>query len=465
MAFIDDRFMLKTDTAERLYLKYAKDAPIFDYHCHIDPKEIYEDKRFDTITSIWLGGDHYKWRLLRSNGVPEKYITGDAPDYEKFEKFCELMPKLAGNPMYVWCHLELKMYFGFEEPLSPDTCKKAWTFLNGKLADPSFSARNIIKRSNVKTVGTTDDPADELKWHKLLRQDSSFDFCEVLPSFRPDKALHAENAGFAEYTGKLGKAAGIIINSLADLKKALAKRIDHFAGLGMKASDHGLNYFAFTETGDEEADRIFGKALSGEKITPGEAVKYMSNLLVFMGGEYKKRGTVMQIHYGAQRNVNRPAFNALGPDTGFDCMSTRPASDELTAFLNALLEKESLPKTVIYSLNPGDNEMIDTVIGSFQGEGVCGLIQHGAAWWFNDTGSGIRKYLESLANLTVLGNFIGMLTDSRSFLSYARHDYFRRILCSFVGDLVENGEYPENEKMLGELIYNICYGNAANYFN
>ncbi len=464
MAFIDDKFMLKGEIAERLYFETAKNAPIFDYHCHIDPREIYEDRRFDTITSIWLGGDHYKWRLLRSNGVAEKYVTGDATDFEKFEKFCELMPKLAGNPMYVWCHMELKMYFGYDKPLSPDTCREAWNYLNEKLKDPSFSARNIIKRSGVKMIGTTDDPADDLSWHKLLLKDSSFDFCKVLPSFRPDKSLHIENQGFVAYIDKLAKASGTPANDLKGLKEALRKRFEFFISLGMKATDHGLNYFAFKETDDEEANRIYKKALDGEPVTSDEAVAYMSNLLVFLGGLYTEKNIVMQIHYGAQRNVNSLAFKALGPDTGFDCMSTRPASDELTKFLDALLRNNALPKTVIYSLNPGDNEMIDTVIGSFQGEGVCGRIQHGAAWWFNDTGSGIKKHLESLANLTVLGNFIGMLTDSRSFLSYARHDYFRRILCSFIGGLVENGEYPEDRKQLDELVYGICYGNAERYF-
>ena len=464
MAFIDKDFMLQGDIAKKLYFETAKDCPVFDYHCHINPQEIYEDKRFDTITSVWLGGDHYKWRLLRSNGVPERFITGDASDYEKFAKFCELMPKLAGNPMYVWCHLELKMYFGYEKPLSKATCDDAWNFLNNKLADPSFSARNIIKRSNVKMIGTTDDPADDLRWHRLIREDKTFDFCRVLPSFRPDKSLHIENDGFAEYIEKLGNAAGVRIDSLKTLKEALSKRLDFFVSMGMKATDHGLNFFAFSDTDDVTADKIFKKGILGVKPDANETVAYMSNLLKFLGGLYVKHNVVMQIHYGAQRNVNRPAFKALGPDTGFDCMSTRPASDELSAFLNALLEADSLPKTVIYSLNPADNEMIDTVIGSFQGEGVCGKIQHGAAWWFNDTKPGIEKHLESLASLTVLGNFIGMLTDSRSFLSYARHDYFRRILCSFIGGLVEKGEYPDDEETLKELVSNICYNNAVNYF-
>ncbi|MBQ7445321.1 MAG: glucuronate isomerase [Clostridia bacterium] len=464
MDFIGKDFMLEGDVAKRLF-KVAEIQPVFDYHCHIDPREIYEDRHFDTITGLWLGGDHYKWRLLRSNGVPEKYITGDAADFDKFKKFCELMPKLIGNPMYVWCHLELKKYFGFDKPLSQETCEEAWNFLNDKLKDPSFSVRNIIRRSNVRYIGTTDDPSDDLRWHRLLNEDSSFDYCSVIPSFRPDKSLHIENPGFVEYMGKLGAAAGIVIDSLESLKKALSLRIGYFAELNMKASDHGLNYFAFENTSDEEADKIFKKVLNGGVATEEESVRFMSNLLLFLGREYVKHNVVMQIHYGAQRNVNRPAFRTLGPDTGFDCMSTRPASDSLTVFLNTLLEAGSLPKTIIYSLNPGDNEMIDTVIGSFQGEGVCGKIQHGAAWWFSDTRSGIERHLESLANLTVFGNFIGMLTDSRSFLSYARHDYFRRILCSFIGGLVERGEYPDDGSMLEKLVKDICYYNAERYFN
>ncbi len=464
MAFIDKNFMLKGDIAKKLYLETAKDAPIFDYHCHINPQEIYEDKRFKNITELWLGGDHYKWRLMRSNGVPEKYITGDASDYDKFAKFCELMPKLAGNPMYVWCHLELKMYFGYDKPLSEETCDEAWKFLNARLSEPSFSARNIIKRSNVRMIGTTDDPADDLKWHRLIGEDKSFDFCKVLPSFRPDKALHIENRGFAEYIKTLGDSAGIKINSIRSLKEALSERLDYFVSMGMKATDHGLNYFAYKDTDDFEANRILMKVLNGVRPTEYDTVKYMSNLLKFLGGLYVKHNVVMQIHYGAQRNVNRPAFRALGPDTGFDCISTRPSSDYLTAFLNSLLESGSLPKTVIYSLNPQDNEMIDTVIGSFQGEGICGKIQHGAAWWFSDSKPGIEKHLKSLASLTVLGNFIGMLTDSRSFLSYARHDYFRRILCSFIGKLADEGEYPCDEKYLKRIVSDICYYNALNYF-
>ncbi|MBO7503831.1 MAG: glucuronate isomerase [Clostridia bacterium] len=467
MDFLSENFLLDTEVARMLYFEAAKDCPIFDYHCHISPKEIYEDRKFSNITEIWLGGDHYKWRLLRSNGVPEEEITGGAPDYIKFRRFCELMPKLIGNPMYTWCHLELKTYFGFDKPLSPETCDEAWKFLNKKLAGPGFSARSIIKRSNVRMIGTTDDPVDDLRYHRLLLEeyDSGAIECEVCPSFRPDKALHIENDGFEEYIKKLSDVSDIEINSLKALKEALSRRIEFFVEAGMRASDHGLNYLDFEYYDDEKADRIFKNRLNlGKKPDSRDTTGFISNLLVFLGGEYNKHGVVMQLHYGAQRNVNRKAFNKLGPDTGFDCMSTRQCSEALSALLNKMAEDNSLPKMIIYSLNPGDNEMIDTVIGSFQGEGVRGRIQHGAAWWFNDTKSGIERHLESLANLTVLGNFVGMLTDSRSFLSYTRHDYFRRILCGFLGRIVEAGEYPADIDQLKDIVKDICYNNAYNYF-
>ncbi len=468
MEFLSADFLLDTDVARTLYYDAARDCPIFDYHCHISPKEIYEDRRFANITEIWLGGDHYKWRLLRSNGIPEEEITGGAPDYIKFRRFCELMPRLIGNPMYTWCHLELKTYFGYDKPLSPDTCDEAWEFLNRKLADPEFSARSIIKKSNVKMIGTTDDPTDSLEYHRLLRKEfneGKIDF-EVCPSFRPDKALHIENKCYKDYIAKLLAVSGVDIKSLDSLKEALSRRIEYFCELGMRASDHGLNFLDFDYYDDKKAGDVFKKSLNiGERPSEHDTVGFISNLLVFLCGEYQKRGVVMQLHYGAQRNVNKRAFDDLGPDTGFDCMSTKQCSEALSALLNKLTEENALPKMIVYSLNPGDNEMIDTVIGSFQGEGIRGQIQHGAAWWFNDTKSGIERHLESLANLTVLGNFVGMLTDSRSFLSYTRHDYFRRILCGFFGRLVEAGEYPRDVATLKEIVRDICYYNAERYFS
>lgn len=463
MSFINDDFLLKTQTAKMLYKKYAEGMPIIDYHCHISPKEIYEDKRFSSITEIWLGGDHYKWRLIRSNGVPEEEITGSADDYTKFLRFAQALPKAIGNPMFHWTHLELKRYFDYDGILNADTASHVYELCNEKLKSSSMSAREIIKKSNVKMIGTTDDPADSLEWHIKLRDDNSFE-TKVLPSFRPDKAVNIDKSGFAEYIKVLAEAAKMNIESADDVKSALTKRLEFFCELGCKASDHGLDYMVYSPASDAEVNEIFKKAISGESVTLEEAKKYKTAILVHMGREYSRLGVVMQLHYGAQRNTNTRLYNQLGPDTGFDCISEIECSNELAAFLNALDVDNRLPKTIVYSLNPNDNAMIDTVIGSFQGTQAMGKIQHGSAWWFQDTKSGMEAQLKSLANLSILGNFVGMLTDSRSFLSYTRHEYFRRILCNLIGDWVENGEYPADEKMLGEIVSGISYNNAAKYF-
>ena len=463
MGIINDDFLLKSDTAKRLY-EAAKDMPIIDYHCHIDPREIYENRRFDNITQVWLGGDHYKWRLMRSNGVSEDEITGDADDYTKFLRFAEMLPKAIGNPMYHWCHLELKRFFGYDGVLNGDTARGVYDLCNKKLRQDGMTVRAIIEKSNVKMIGTTDDPADDLKWHKLLTEDKSFKTA-VCPTFRPDKAVNIDKDGFADYIKKLSAAAEIDIKTVSDVKAALEKRLDYFCSLGCRATDHGLDYVVYEPASEESVNEIFKRVLRGEKISQSEADRYKTELMLFLGEKIAEKGIVMQLHYGAQRNTNTVMFNKLGADTGFDCISVKNCGEALTGFLNALNVKGKLPKTIIYSLNPNDNELIDTVLGCFQGTEAQGKIQHGSAWWFGDTKSGMEAQLKSLANLSLLGNFVGMLTDSRSFLSYTRHEYFRRILCNLLGEWVENGEYPDDKITLETIVKDISYNNAKKYFN
>lgn len=463
MSFINDDFLLHSETAKKLYHNYAENMPIIDYHCHINPEEIARDVHFENITKIWLGGDHYKWRMIRSNGVCEDEITGSAPDEVKFRRFAEALPKAIGNPMYHWTHLELARYFDYDGILNGDTAQEVWDKCNAQLARPDMTAKNIIKNSNVAMIGTTDDPTDSLEWHKKIKEDTSFKTL-VLPSFRPDKAFNIEKPGFVEYINKLGEVCGMAIKSASDVKAALSQRLEYFAQHGCKASDHGLDYACFAHASDEEVEAIFTRAMSGEKLSQNDADKYRTAMLLHMGREYSRLGIVMQIHYNVQRNTNSKKLAQLGPDTGYDTIRTRDGAVEIASLLNALDYTNELPKTVLYSLNPHDNEALDTIIGAFQGIEVAGKIQHGSAWWFSDTKSGMEAQLKSLASLSLLGNFIGMLTDSRSFLSYTRHEYFRRILCNLIGEWVEKGEYPNDEKQLGELVMDICYRNAARYF-
>lgn len=463
MEFMNDNFLLSNETAIKLYHNYAKKCPIIDYHCHINPKEIALDKKFENITEIWLGGDHYKWRMIRSNGVPENEVTGDASDRVKFQRFAEALPRAIGNPMYHWTHLELKRYFGFDKPLSAETADEAWEICNARLKEDGMSAKNIIKNSNVVMIGTTDDPIDSLEWHKKIAQDGDC-AAAVLPSFRPDKAVNIEKAGFKEYIKQLAEVSGIDIKTAEDVKKALTLRLDYFCENGCKVTDHGLDYMCFSPAESDEVEAIFVRAMNGEAVSLADADKYRTAVLLHLGREYAKRNIVMQIHYNVQRNTNTAKFNSIGADTGFDCIATNECGRAVTGFLNALEVEGLLPKTILYSLNPNDNELLGTVIGCFQGPEARGKIQHGSAWWFNDTKSGMEAQLKSLANLSILGNFVGMLTDSRSFLSYTRHEYFRRILCNLIGTWVENGEYPNDENMLGTLVEDICYNNAKEYF-
>ncbi|MBQ5904355.1 MAG: glucuronate isomerase [Clostridia bacterium] len=461
--FLTDDFLLKSEIAKKLYHSYASELPIIDYHCHVSPKEIYEDKRFENISQVWLGGDHYKWRLMRSNGVPEECITGNISDREKFQKFAELLPKAIGNPMYHWCHLELKNYFGYEGVLNGETAEEVWKLSKEVLAREDMSVRGIIKKSGVCFIGTTDDPIDSLEYHKLIAEDESFDTV-VAPSFRPDKAFQIEKKDFPQYIEKLSAASGVEINSMATLKKAIANRLDYFNQSGCKASDHGLNYVPFCEMSEEDMDKALAKALKGEETTLSEQEAVLTEMLVFCAEKYAEMGWVMQLHYNCLRNPNSKMFQKLGPDTGFDVIGPNNCSQGLCKLLDKM-NQGKLPKTILYSLDSSDNSFIDTVLGAFQGEGYPGTIQHGSAWWFNDTMNGMREQMKSLASLSLLGNFVGMLTDSRSFLSYTRHEYFRRILCQLIGEWVEGGEYPDDEETLGKLVQDISYYNAKNYFN
>ena len=463
VSFLSDDFLLSNPTAIKLYHSYAAHMPIVDYHCHIDPKEIYEDRRFDNLAQVWLGGDHYKWRIMRSNGVEEFYITGGASDWEKFEKFAQTLPRCIGNPMYHWCHLELKNFFGYTGVLNEKTAREVWELANDKLRhDPLLTARGLIRRSNVVMVGTTDDPCSDLRYHELLAQ-SDFE-TKVCPSFRPDLALNLHKPGFPAYIAKLSEASGVQIRSAADVAQALSARIAFFDAHGCRASDHGLDYVMYREATREQIEESFQKALRGEKLTAEEIEGYQTYLLLHCGREYARMGWVMQLHFSCMRNPNSRAFATLGADTGFDSMAVSDSCAALYALMDAWEREGKLPKTILYSLNPGDDSWIDTLIGAFQDASIPGKMQHGSAWWFNDNKTGMVNQLTSLANLSILGNFVGMLTDSRSFLSYARHEYFRRILCNLLGTWVENGEYPDDMEFLGTLVQDICTNNAKRYF-
>ena len=461
--FMDKDFLLSTPTAQHLFHDYADKMPIVDYHCHFNPKEIAEDRKFENFTLVWRGGDHYKWRFMRSCGVDEKYISGDASDIEKFLKWAEVLGKAIGNPLFHWSHLELKKYFGYNGVLNKKTAEEVWELCNKKLAEPSMTVRNIIKQSNVTLICTTDDPVDSLEWHKKLAEDKSFDV-QVLPAWRPDKAMNLEKPEYLDYLATLGEAAEMKIASFADLKEALCKRMAFFDSMGCRASDHALEYVMYVPASEEEIEAIFSKRLAGETITREDELKFKTAFMLAVGAEYARLGWAMQLHYGCKRDNNTGMYNKLGPDTGYDCINNYAPSSQTADFLNALNETGKLPKTIIYSLNPNDDEAIGTILGCFQNSDAVGKIQQGSAWWFNDNKTGMMKQMTSLANLGLLGNFIGMLTDSRSFLSYPRHEYFRRILCELLGSWVENGEYPKNMNKLGAIVKGISYNNAVNYF-
>lgn len=461
--FMDDDFLLSTETAKKLYHEYAEVMPVLDYHCHISPQEIYEDRKFENITQAWLGADHYKWRQMRSNGVEERYITGDAPDREKFQKWAETLEMAIGNPLYHWSHLELKKYFGYTGYLNSETAEEVWNLCNEKLAQDDMTARNLIRQSNVTLICTTDDPADSLEWHRKIAADPDFDV-QVLPAWRPDKAMNLEKTDYLEYLKKLSEVSGVEINSFGSLLEALKRRLDFFSENGCTVSDHSLEYVMYAPASEEEIEAVFAKRLTGERIDHPEELKFKTAFMAAMGREYHKKNWVMQLHYGVKRDNNRRIFSELGADAGIDCINNYAPSAEMADYLNALARTDELPKTILYSLNPSDNASIGTIIGCFQDSSAVGKIQQGSAWWFNDNKTGMEDQMISLANLGLLGNFIGMLTDSRSFLSYTRHEYFRRIMCGLIGGWVENGEYPDDYAALERIVKGISYNNAVRYF-
>lgn len=461
--FMNEDFLLDNPTAVKLYHEYAEGMPIFDYHCHLSPKEIAENKKYRNITELWLGGDHYKWRAIRSNGVEEKYVTGDGDDKEKFLKWAETMPNCIGNPLYHWTHLELRRYFGINELLSPATAESIWERCNAMLQQDGFTARNLIKRSNVKVVCTTDDPVDSLEYHKAIAEDKTFDI-KVLPAFRPDKGINIDKEGFIPWLLKLEKVTGSKIASFQDLKAAVVSRLDFFHQAGCRISDHGLDPLVFRKGTEEEASIILQKALSGKALTQSEIEVYKTQVLVFLGKQYARLDWVMQLHMGVLRNNNTRLMKELGPDTGFDSIGDWSFASSLSALLDTLDQTDELPKTILYHLNPRENEILGTITGCFQSGKIPGKMQYGSAWWFNDQKDGMEKQMIALANLGLLSRFVGMLTDSRSFLSYTRHEYFRRILCNILGNWVEKGEIPNDMALLGQMVRDISYNNAASYF-
>ena len=464
--FMDENFLLDTQTAARLYHEYAEKLPIIDYHCHLSPAEIAENKKFSNITELWLYADHYKWRAMRSCGVDEKYITGDGSDYEKFREFCRIVPLLIGNPIYHWSHLELKRYFGIELIINAENCDKIWCMTAEKLERDSFGAQDYIRSSNVKLLCTTDDPSDDLRYHRQL-QESDFEV-KVLPAFRPDRGLNIERRGITDYIKKLEESTGIEISDYDSLCRAYAVSLDRFASLGCKTADHGMDDFIrFVKPDKYHANEIFKKALAsdGADVDADELALWKTQMMRFFGLEYVKRGWVLQLHYGVMRNPNKVMFSRLGADSGFDTIHGCNCIADIAALLNYLQENNALPRTIIYPINPSDNAAIGTLCGSFcrgDGDGMPTVVQ-GSAWWFNDNIDGMEAQLKSYANLAALGNFLGMLTDSRSFLSYPRHEYFRRILCNIIGSWVEKGLYPD-EIAAGEIVRRISYYNTVNYF-
>jgi glucuronate isomerase len=461
--FMDENFLLSNDTAVKLFHDYAKDMPIIDYHCHLSPKEIFENKTFNNITEVWLYGDHYKWRAMRSNGVDEKYVTGDASDYDKFMAWARTMPMAIGNPLYHWTHLELQRFFGIYDVLNEKTAPAIWEKVNALLNSKGFGARDLIKKSNVKVVCTTDDPTDSLEYHLKLKEDKDFEV-KVLPAFRPDKGIEINRATFRPWIEKLGQVSKISINNYSEFLKALESRVRFFHSVGCRVSDHALDSVVYAEASKEEIADIFEKALKGEKVSIEEEKKYKTYTLRFVGKLYHELGWTMQLHIAALRNNNTRMFEKLGPDTGFDAVNDEAISYALSRFLDSLEKENSLPKTILYTLNPKDNYVLGTLLGNFQGDGIPGKIQFGSAWWFNDSIAGMVEQMKTLANLGLLSRFVGMLTDSRSFLSYPRHEYFRRIVCNLIGEWAENGEVPDDMELLGSIVQGISYNNADRYF-
>jgi len=462
--FLDQDFLLHNETAKTLYHNYAAKMPIIDFHNHLSAKEIYENKKFDNISDVWLGGDHYKWRAMRTLGVAEEIVTGLASPEEKFESWAKSMPYLIGNPLFHWTHLELQRYFGIDTVLNETTADEIFAKCNEMLQNDEFTVRGLLAMQHVQAMCTTDDPVDDLKYHKLISEDPTTDL-QVLPSFRPDKAANIELSWFNDWVNTLSGVVGYKIDKLDDLFKALEDRMDFFVSVGCTVSDNGIDVFSYTtDVTKEEAEELFLKGRSGEKLTADEVEKYKAYVMLFLGKEYHKRNWVMQLHIGALRNNNTRRLNQLGPDTGYDAVNNSFDIAKLALFLNDLDGSDQLPKTIIYNLNPSDNHKIVTLMQCFQDGITTGKLQFGSGWWFMDQKDGMINQMRDLATNGILSKFVGMLTDSRSFLSFPRHEYFRRILCQLLGEWVEAGEYPADIEFLGTIVRDICYNNAKEYF-
>lgn len=459
--FLNDDFLLTTPMAKTLFHNHASKMPIIDYHCHLDPQEIFENKPFVNLAEAWLSGDHYKWRLMRANGVPETHITGNASDYDKFLAWARTVPKTIGNPLYSWTHLELRRFFGVDELLNEESAPRIWEEVNRKLATESFKRRNIIKNANVKMICTTDDPVDSLSYHQRLAEEEQ-DF-KVLPTFRPDKALNIDAPGFKEWIGRLENASGQSISSYAELVHALKNRVQFFHDNGCRLSDHALDVLRYKAGDAETLNSIFRKRIADEELSADEITIYRTELMAQLIAFYREKNWTMQLHMHAYRNNNRSMLKALGPDTGYDALNDLPITEALAKLLDRAESEAGLPKTILYSLNPKDYPVLLTLMGCFQRE-TPGKLQLGSGWWFNDTRGGMRQQLSLFAEHSLLANFVGMLTDSRSFLSYTRHEYFRRVLCELIGEWVERGEAPEDPVLLGQMVEDISYNNAAGYF-
>ncbi len=463
-AFLDNDFLLENDTERHFFHDWCENMPICDYHCHLSPKEIYENKPIKDITDLWLGGDHYKWRLMRSAGISEEYCTGNADPKEKFLNFASALQYAPGNPIYHWAHLELQRYFDIYTPLNSKNAREIYDRANKKMSDGTFTPQNLIKKSNVNYICTTDDPKDDLKYHKLIKDSETFDV-KVLPTFRPDKALNIDQAGFAQYIGELSEAADMPIRTCKDLIEALYQRIDYFNDMGCRLSDQAFYDIPFNKSSDDKIESVFELALAGNSVSSEDAEIYKTAVMTALGEKYSSLNWNMEIHIGAMRNNNRLMFEKIGPDTGFDSVADTNFAYKLSRFLDELSSREKLPKTILFNLNGKDNDVLASMLGNFQSDEAQSKIQFGPAWWFLDNIDGMTRQLKALGNYGVLGKFIGMETDSRSFTSYARHEYFRRILCHVMGEWVEKGMYPDDEEILEEILKGICYNNAVEYLN
>jgi len=461
--FMNDKFLLENDSAVKLYQEYACKMPIIDYHCHLDAKEIFDNKQFLTITEMWLYGDYYKWRAMRNNGIDEQYISGNASDYDKFLAWVKTLEKCIGNPLYHWTHLELQRYFEFHEPLTEKNALEAWMKINALLERQEYSVRSLIRKSNVKILCTTNDPVDSLVYHRIIREDTTVDF-QVLPTFRPDKGLEISDAGFVPWIEQLGNVVNVKITSYDEFLAALQQRIDFFHDMGCRSADHALEKPPYLEGSQAMLTKIFEKAVQGILVSDSEVECYKTAVLQYCAKQYAKLGWAMQLHIGVMRNTNSRMLKALGPNCGIASSHDHPVAYNLAKFFDSLESEGCLPKTILYAINPKDYSVISTMLGNYQSEGIPGKIQFGAAWWLNDHKTGMIEQMTALGNVGLLSQFVGMVTDSRSFLSFSRHEYFRRILCNLIGEWIENGEVPANWDRMGGIVQDICVNNTKRYF-